>query len=81
MQSGPAPDKLSAGPLSAENQTRTNKQLPLARDHKLTNCVLSLAFKKWLLNKPAVQAIGADSIRCNSTNKQNQPFQQNCCNF
>ena len=33
------------------------------------------------LNKPAAQAAGADPSRCNSTNSQNPPFQQNRCNF
>ena len=28
-------------------------------------------------NKPAAQAAGADPFRCNSTNRQNPPIQQN----
>ena len=32
-------------------------------------------------NKPAAQAAGADPSWCNSTNMQNQPIQQNYCNF
>ena len=34
-----------------------------------------------LMNKPAVQAAGADPSRCNSNNKQNPPIQQNWQNF
>ena len=30
-----------------------------------------------IVNKPAAQAAGADPSRCNSTNRQNQPIQQN----
>ena len=32
-------------------------------------------------NKPVAQATGADPIRCNSTNKQNAPINQNHHNF
>ena len=32
-------------------------------------------------NKTAAQAAGADPFRCNSTNRQNPPIQQNRHNF
>ena len=32
-------------------------------------------------NKPPALAPGADSSKCSSTNRQNQPIQQNCPNY
>ena len=33
------------------------------------------------IDKPAAQAAGVDPSRCNSTSRQNPPFQQNHCKF
>ena len=59
-----------------ENSTDTKKS-PKNLETNQTNLLLLELIFAGEKNKPAAQAAGADPSRCNSTNRQKLPFQQN----